>query len=229
VSQDLKALIIGIDSSIISDLLVDLRQLGYEIYGTSRRPMSIDKNLSALYHLDVSSVGSVEEAFSLIALQKFDLVVSAIGMTSGVPLEQDTPNHIEYTMRVNLTSQLWMLPHIVDSLKENGIALFLGSSAADGESYDLTYSASKAGLRAAISSFSKTRELGEKRIYVIEPSLIEESTMYKEMTETNVLIHRRRWNGSLLKKKEISKAMIQLTLYKKQKDVIHKIRPEESK
>jgi NAD(P)-dependent dehydrogenase (short-subunit alcohol dehydrogenase family) len=226
VKQNLKVLIIGIDSSIISDLMFRLNELGWEIHGTSRRPMSKHKNKLTTYYLDVSSIESVNGFFTLIALQRFDLVVSAIGITSGISLEQDTPSHIEYTLRVNLTSQLWMLPHIVNSLKENGIAIFLGSSAAEGESFDLTYSAAKAGLRAAISSFSKTRELGEKRIFVLEPSLIEESTMYKEMTAANVLNHRRKWNGSLLKKNDLSEAIIRLTIDKKQKETVKKIRPE---
>ena len=224
--QNLKALIIGIDSSIISDLMFTLHDLGYEIHGTSRRPMSKYKGKLTTYHLDVSSMESVNEVFALIALQKFDLIVSAIGITSRKSLEQDTPSHIEYTLKVNLTSQLWMLPHVVNSLKENGVAIFMGSSAAEGESFDLTYSAAKAGLRAAISGFSKTRKLGGKRIFVLEPSLIEESTMYKEMTATNILKHRRKWSGTLLKTSDISKAIIQLTTDKMQKETVQKIRPE---
>lgn len=188
--------------------------------------MSKHKDKLTTYHLDVSSMDSVNEVFSLLALQQFDLVVSTIGITSGISLEQDTPIHIDYTLRVNLTSQLWMLPHIVNSLNENGTAIFLGSSAAEGESFDLTYSAAKAGLRAAISSFSKTRDIGEKRIFVLEPSLIEESTMYKEMTEANVLNHKRKWSGTLLKKNDISKVIIQLAMDKKQKESVQKIRPE---
>ena len=228
-NQNLKALIIGIDSSIISDLLANLSYLGYEIYGTSRRPRDEGKDYSKILDMDVSSIKSIENAFSIFGLQRFDLIVSAVGITAGTPLENDSPENIEYTVSVNLTSQLWMLPHIVKLLQKNGVAFFLGSSAAEGESFDITYSACKAGLRAAISSYLKTRPLGTKRIYILEPSLVEESTMYGEMSPVNISTHRKKWDGSLLQKSEISKAILSLASDKAQNNPVHKIRPGANK
>jgi NAD(P)-dependent dehydrogenase (short-subunit alcohol dehydrogenase family) len=227
VSLNQKALIIGIDSSAVSDLLARLNHLGYEIHGTSRRQAGQGKGPWLTYHLDVSSVGSLQQAFAKISNQKFDVIISAIGVTSGIALENDAPKHVEHTIVVNLTSQLLMLPKLVDLTNENGIIIFFGSSAADGDSYDLTYSASKAGLRAAITSYLNTRVVGKKRIYVVEPSLIEESTMYNQMTEGNIARHRGKWNGLLVEKKGISKAIISLILDSKQNDPIQRIRPEE--
>jgi hypothetical protein len=71
--------------------------------------------------------------------------------------------------------------------------------------------------------------LETKRIYIVEPSLVEESTMYGEMSPVNISVHRKKWDGSLLQKSEISKAILSLASDKVQSNPVHKIRPGANK
>lgn len=223
-----KALVIGGNSSILQTFVDALRAKGYEIHATSRGSRPQGQVVSKHLNLDVRIQSSLENFIRQIQSEKYDLILSAIGMTSGVPIERETLSHIDEVLRVNLSANIWMLPRLIETLTTDGVIGFVGSSAAEGTSFDISYSAGKAGLRSAVTSYSSTRNLGEKRIYVFEPSLVEESTMYSEMNEANIHKHREKWNGQLLNFSDITTVLMKVYMDPKQEEIIQKIRPKVS-
>lgn len=193
-NSDKKALILGASASVISGLVEVLAEAEFELH-TSSTVSLLPSRASINYRLDMNDQDSILRFLEQIQELKFDLILSAVGITSGIAIEVDSLEHIEFVTRVNQSSQIWLLPRLFDFLKEDGVLSYIGSSAAEGESFDLTYSANKAGLRAAVKSFFATRNLGRKKIYIFEPSLVEDSKMFREMTNSNVSIHRKKWGG----------------------------------
>jgi len=220
-----KVLVIGAKSSIISNYLAYISEGDYEVYQTFRSTKNVHHDKFLVYELNLNLHESILNFKKLIEGKNFDFILFSIGATSGIPIETDSLQHIEETIRVNMSSQIFLLPILFDKLSEKGSLCFIGSTAADGASFDIAYAASKAGIRAAVKSFIQTRELRGKRILLIEPSLVEGSTMYQEMTESNIERHRAKNRGDLLQLSDIGKTLIEIMLKPDEFETIVRIRP----
>jgi NAD(P)-dependent dehydrogenase (short-subunit alcohol dehydrogenase family) len=220
-----KVLVIGAKSSIISNYLAYISEGDYEVYQTFRSTKNVDHDNFLVYELNLNLHESILNFKDLIEGEEFDFILFSIGATSGTPIETDSLQHIEETIRVNMSSQIFLLPTLVEKLSEKGALCFIGSSAADGASFDIAYAASKAGIRAAVKSFIHTRELRGKRILLVEPSLVEGSTMYQEMTESNIERHRAINSGELLQLSDIGKTLIEIMLKPDEFETLVRIRP----
>jgi NADP-dependent 3-hydroxy acid dehydrogenase YdfG len=128
-----------------------------------------------------------------------------------------------------MSSQIFLLPILFEKLSDKGALCFIGSAAADGASFDIAYAASKAGIRAAVNSYVQTRELFGKKILLIEPSLVEGTSMYHEMTEANIERHRSKNGGDLLQLNDISETLIEIMLKPEEFETIVRIRPGATK
>ena len=222
-------LVIGANSSIISDYLGYLAEKNYEIFKTYRSIKDLNSYQDHAFELDLNQTESVKNFKKIIQDEIFDFILFSVGATSGIPLELDSVNHIEETIRVNMASQIFLLPILLDRLSNQGTLCFIGSSAADGKSYDVAYAACKAGLRAAVSSFVHTRILESKRIILLEPSLVAGSSMYHEMTEENIEIHRSKHGGELLQIKDFGELLKEIMSNPQDFETIVPIRPGASK
>lgn len=224
-----KVLVIGANTSIISNYLENLTEDTYEVFRTYKSTKNFTNDKNHVYELDLNNHDSITNFRKLIQGKSFDFILFSIGATSGIPLESDSLEHIENTIRVNMASQVFLLPILFDKLTDQGTLCYIGSAAADGNSYDVAYAACKGGLRAAVSSFVHTRELGNKRIIVLEPSLVEGSTMYHEMTEANIERHRSKHGGELLRFKDIGELLRKIMLMPQDFETIVAFRPGEEK
>ena len=222
-----KVLILGANSSIVEETILELLKLGAEVDGSFREIPEFSahaERFSEIFTLDLASEESIAKFSSAIQGKVYDFIICAIGKTSGVSLESNSFVNVIEVFKTNVIGLLFLLPQLHDRLKENGSICLIGSSSADGNSYDVVYSSSKAALRAGAMSYARRLSINQS-IYVLEPSLVEESTMYTEMTEKNIQIHREKWNGKLLNQKDISKAILKLYNYERPQEIVLKLRP----
>lgn len=222
-----KVLILGANSSIMEETILELLKLGADVDGSFREYPEFStyaERFSEIFTLDLTSEESIAKFSTAIQEKVYDFILCAIGKTSGVSLESNTYVNVMEVFKTNVIGLLFLLPQLQDSLQENGSICLIGSSSADGNSYDVVYSSSKAALRAGAMSYAR-RLSANQSIYVLEPSLVEESTMYTEMTDENVQIHREKWNGNLLNQKDISAAILKLYNYERPQEVVLKLRP----
>lgn len=224
-----KVLVIGAKSSIISNYLAYLSEGDYEVYKTFRSGKNVDNDKINAYELNLNLHDSVLNFKNLTEGKTFDFILFSIGATSGTPIESDSLQHLEETIRVNMSSQIFLLPILFEKLSDKGVLCFIGSAAADGASFDIAYAASKAGIRAAVNSYVQTRELCGKKILLIEPSLVEGTIMYQEMTEANIERHRSKNGGDLLQLNDISKTLIEIMLKPEEFETVVRIRPGATK
>lgn len=227
--KDIKRiLVLGGSSSILKEFFLAIRDLNVDIHATFRRldlEPDVERFISKKYFLDLESDQTIFNFQNQVKHIKYDLILSLIGVTSGLSIEFDSLEHVQKTVNINAVNLLWLLPTLHESLKENGCICFMGSSAADGSSFDIAYSAAKAALRSGVTSYS-LRLKENQSIYVLEPSLIEESTMYFEMSKANIAKHREKYSGRLLHKSDIALKLRELLLGNRPKTKIIKIRPE---
>jgi NAD(P)-dependent dehydrogenase (short-subunit alcohol dehydrogenase family) len=222
-----KVLVLGANSSILDEAISALLNLGAQIDGSFREIPEFFANrdrFSDVFTLNLASEESIRKFSTEIQGKEYDFIICAIGKTSGVPIESDSFSNILDVFKSNVIGLLFLLPRLQEILASDGCICLIGSSSADGNSYDVAYSSTKAALRAGAMSYAKRMSFNQS-MYVIEPSLIEGSTMYKEMTEKNVQIHREKWNGNLLDLKNLSNAILKLYSFERPQEIVLKLRP----
>ena len=80
-----------------------------------------------------------------------------------------------------------------------------------------------------MTSFEHTRTLGNRKVFILEPSLVEGSAMYQSMTPENVNKHRLRTGGNLLHSSDVKKVLIHLMSNPQNFETVIRIRPNGAK
>lgn len=201
-SETKNLLILGGTSSVAEDIARLAYADNYRVILTFRAHKK-NGDYGSWYELDTEREESIDNFLAEIQGIKFDRVICLIGAT--------TNSHYS---KLNLTSTIsyyssqlagicYLISRILANLKFDASFIVLSSKSANNKSYDIHYSAVKAGLQAFVKSISQFA-VAQQSILCIAPSLIDKSTMYFQMTKSNRVIHNKKANGKLLSKDEIS-------------------------
>jgi NAD(P)-dependent dehydrogenase (short-subunit alcohol dehydrogenase family) len=213
-----RMLILGANSSLAPDLISRAKVIQVEIDVTV---LNLDKQpINTLGHsntfqLDLRDAKSCENFSRSLVPETYDYIVSLIGATSGIPIESATYSDIEKVFQINVIGVLSILPWLQKALNANGRMCFVSSSAAKGDSFDVAYAASKAALSVAAKSYS-LRVPEAQAIFTIEPTAIENSKMFAEMSAEVQNKHSLRAQGKLLQIAQVNSTIIELLTDSKQ-------------
>ena len=207
-----KMLILGANSSLAPDLIVRANEIQAEVdvtFSNLEIPTRFSIEYSKSFQLDLRDAKSCETFSRSLLPGAYDYIVSLIGTTSGIPLESAGYYDIERVFQVNIIGLLSVLPSLQKSLNSTGRMCFVSSSAARGNSFDVAYAASKAALSVAAKSYS-LRMPETQAFFTIEPTAIENSKMFAEMSIETQSKHRSRAQGKLLQITEVNSMIIKL-------------------
>ena len=207
-------LVVGGSSSLAPDLITLVKKFGIEIELTLTSLITspkLDSGNHRTFQLDLENPQSCSEFIKNLPRERYDFIVVLAGVTSGVPIEEAKYSDILRVFQINVIGLLSIFSSLGKSLKTSGRICVLGSVAAEGNSFDVAYASSKAALRGMTQAMSK-KLASTQRIYLLEPTTIEDSRMFNEMNEEIKNRHREKALGNLLKIEEVSEYLLQLML-----------------
>ena len=206
-----QTLIIGGGSSLSSTLIEELNLPPSFLEAThhSRSRLNVENMVSRVHELDLAEPESCNKFKKSLSESKFLNIIILTGITSGKPLEESSYELINNVFQVNAIGITYLLPSLANSLTSGGRICILGSIAAEGNSFDSAYAASKVALRSLAKSFSGRLNDG-KKIFILEPSAIEDTRMVKDMDAKIKENHLIAANGALLTKTEVCKKIINI-------------------
>lgn len=196
-------LVIGGTSSL-SKYIFDLaKKDNYNIYATFKNKSKIKKykNINWIA-LDLSSDENVLLFLSDIKNNFYDRVIFLVGETTKKEYDKINIKEMKKYYSDQLSNYIYILQNIFFKIKKNGVIICVTSRAANYGSYDIHYSAVKGAIQSAVKSLSKFSN--KITIFCISPSLIRDSTMFKEMSKKNIKKHVKNTNNQLLKKQEVA-------------------------
>jgi len=139
-----------------------------------------------------------------------DVLISLAGILPGKNLLEYTFEEIDKVMSINFTGQAKLIKKIIPLLSKKSRLLLLSSISAQKGSYDPIYAASKGGLLSFVKSLLPSLPVGAS-INAIAPGLIQDSTMFKNMTSDRQDIHKAQINsGELLNEEDLAKIIFDL-------------------
>ena len=198
-------LLIGGDSSLGAAISARASVQGWSVLSTSRKCEQGSSAESGELFLDLSKQDSIEGFFSVIGEKRFQSVIFSIGKTSKKQEDLD-----EY-FRVHLVNALRVITRVAGlvSHERGSSIIYLSSRAALYPSFDVNYSVVKAGLMAGLRSLSRVAPPNQ-RFLSLAPGLIEDSSMYREMSPAVQENHRLRAGGSLLTMEEFANQCLEI-------------------
>lgn len=176
----MKLCVIGASSSVGQRLLTLASDRYEKIYGSYHTTPITLPNIDS-FQLDLSKELN-ENNRPPNEVQQVDYLVFLQGILYGKSLGNYQSQEITQTIFVNLVSTLQIINYFMQNRlfsKDPHICLVSSIAATQG-SFDATYAASKNGLLGLLKSLSKTI-----RTNAIAPGLLENSGMYKQMSETD--------------------------------------------
>ena len=183
--------IIGADSSIGNAIISKFRSPSTQIITTyfSKQDIGSEDNICPI-KLDLNNNQSIKkfEKYVKSILTHINTAIFLAGILPGKNLKQYNEVDIGKVMAVNFTGQAKIIKGLLPLFASGSQIIMISSIAAQKGSYDPIYAASK----GAILSFVKSLATGLDgiRVNVIAPGLIENSTMYKEMSIERQELHR---------------------------------------
>ena len=208
-----KVLIVGASSSLASALVPQITRFRAEITGVFREDTYVD---SAIFQqkvfFDLADVTSIENLLGQLSSQSFDYIYIFVGATSSIDTKKGSITAVSeyyemYSARLN-----YIFGNLENCLSIGGAMIFLSSRAAHRSSYDAHYSAAKSSNEGFLISLSAQTK--EKRILILAPSLIENSTMYSHMSDETIDSHRERTGNQLLTLDEVVGVLIDMSMNK---------------
>lgn len=135
---------------------------------------------------DISIEKFTKEVFSFCP--HIDTAIFLAGTLPGSSLKDYNFANIDKVMKINFTGQAKVIKGLLPLLDSNSQIIMISSISAQKGSYDPLYSASK----GAILSFVKSLAIGLNgvRVNAIAPGLIENSTMYNDMSVERRELHK---------------------------------------
>lgn len=113
--MDLKALIIGIDSTIGQELAKSLKASNCNVFGTTRHPQRATSNI---FYVDLDQTHTIA---NIANEHKFDVIYSCAAITNMEACEHD----YELSKRINLDAQIALAKHCIN---KTNIYIFLSTA-----------------------------------------------------------------------------------------------------
>lgn len=205
--------VVGASSSIGGAITARFRSQAARIITTyaSHAPASAEAQVDAL-HLDLREDASID-SFSQqlkVTLPRVDIAIFLAGLLPGKSLDEYGFSEIDEVMSVNFNGQAKVLSRMLPLLTGRSRVLMFSSISAQRGSFDPIYAASKGALLSFVKSMASRLPPGA-RINAIAPGLIQDSTMFRDMTEERQDYHRKQIpSGQLLRNESLAAVVVDL-------------------
>ena len=169
------------------------------------------KNTESI-HLNLNDNESIIDFSQKLISEKIsiDILVSLAGILPGKNLLEYSFEEIDEVLSVNFSGQAKLIRNILPLLTNKSKLLLFSSISAQKGSYDPIYSASKGAILSFIKSLLPTIPEGST-INAIAPGLIQDSTMFNDMTKDRQEFHKKQiFSGNLLDKDDLAKIIFDL-------------------
>lgn len=184
-------IIVGASSSIGNAIIAKFRSLSTNIIASyfSKKDIKQEDNIHPA-KLDLNKDQSIDEFITEVKLimPHINTAIFLAGILPGKNLNEYDLADMEKVITVNFTGQAKVIKRLLPLFASGSQIIMVSSISAQRGSYDPIYAASK----GAILSFVKSLAVGLSgvRVNAIAPGLIQDSTMYKEMSVDRQELHR---------------------------------------
>jgi len=167
--------ITGASSGIGKSTAEYLSQLGYIVYGTSRRPEAYpEPEHYTMLKMDVRDEASVKDTIEGVILKegRIDVLVNNAGYGIGAAIEDSTPKMAEEQVDTNFFGVYRVQHYVLKQMKTQGNGLIINMSSIGGViglPYQGLYSASKFAIEGMTEALYKEFKKQSIRICMIEP------------------------------------------------------------
>ena len=193
------AIVTGASKGIGKAISFDLAKNGCNLFLISRTEKDLEKTKSEIlkiynvkvhfFSTDIKNFNDVKDTFEKIfnIENKIDILVNNAGITKDNILARMTENDWQDVIDINLTGYFNCCKHVIKNMIRNKYGRIINISSvigSNGNTGQINYAASKAGLKGLTKSLSK--EVGARNITVnsISPGFIE-TDMTKELKDSN--------------------------------------------
>ena len=180
-------------------------------YFSEGSPANTSKN-NELFCVDLDNNKSIIEFSEKLISEKItiDVLISLVGILPGKNLLEYTFEEIDKVLSINFTGQAKLIRNIIPLLSTKSKLLLMSSISGQKGSYDPFYSASKGALLSFVKSVLPSLPTGAT-INAIAPGLVQDSTMFKNMTFDRQESHKKQVNsGKLLNQDDLAKIIYDL-------------------
>jgi 3-oxoacyl-[acyl-carrier protein] reductase len=191
--------IIGADSSIGKAIISKFRSPTTRIIATYFIKQDIGSEESIYpIKLDLTNKQSIDQFERNVKsiLPHINTAIFLSGILPGKNLEEYNEADIEKVMAINFTGQAKVIKGLLPLFASGSQIIMISSVSAQRGSYDPIYAASKGAILSFVKSLSAW--LDGIRVNAIAPGLIENSTMYKEMS-----VERQEWHRQQTSQKRL--------------------------
>lgn len=212
--SDLKtAIIVGASSSIGRAISARFRGPAARVITTyaSQAPVSPEERTGAL-HLDLRDDAGIDAFVRQVKdiSPRIDIAIFLSGILPGKSLNAYEFSEIDEVMSINFSGQAKVLLRMLPLLTARSRVLMFSSISAQRGSFDPIYAASKGALLSFVKSLAPRLPSGA-RINAIAPGLIQDSTMFREMTTERQEYHRGQVPSKhLLRQKDLADVVFDL-------------------
>ena len=197
--QNKTAIVTGASKGIGKAISFDLAKNGCNLFLISRTEKDLEKTKKEIletynvkvhfFSADIKNFDEVKDIFGKIfnIENKIDILVNNAGITKDSILARMTENDWQEVIDINLSGYFNCCKHIIKNMIRNKYGRIINISSiigSNGNSGQINYAASKAGLKGLTKSLSK--EVGARNITVnsISPGFIE-TNMTEELKDSN--------------------------------------------
>lgn len=184
-------LIVGGSSSIGGAIVAKFHSPSTNIITSyfKKKDCKFDDDTQALA-LDLTSDASIENFVTAVksTIPHIHTAIFLAGILPGKSLREYDIADIENVMTVNFSGQVKLIKRLLPLFIQGSHIIMISSISAQRGSYDPIYAASKGAILSFVKSFAGGPE--KIRINAIAPGLIQDSTMYNEMTQARQELHR---------------------------------------
>ena len=169
------------------------------------------KNAKSFW-LDLNSDKSIINFSKKLVSDKInvDILISLVGILPGKNLSEYSFEEIDKVLSVNFSGQAKLIRNILPLLTKKSRLILLSSISAQKGSYDPIYAASKGALLSFIKSLLPSLPI-ESTVNAIAPGLIQDSTMFRNMTHDRQELHKEQiHSGKLLDENALAKIIFDL-------------------
>jgi NAD(P)-dependent dehydrogenase (short-subunit alcohol dehydrogenase family) len=132
------------------------------------------------YNLDFNNTESISD-FAIKMGSNIDGILFAQGMNPAKSVEQMTEAHFAEMLRINLTTPVLIIQHLIKKLNTGASVIFISSVSKRKGSYDAAYAAAKSGITGLM--YSLANAYPKVRFNIVSLGLVENSPVYNGMSD----------------------------------------------
>ncbi len=203
-------LILGATSSLARPFLNVAHDGGFGITATNRSSVNLFENSNLKWlPLDLDSQNSINSFLESIANNKFDLIIDFIGENSQFDLNNLELTKLNKYFSAQIANHTFLLLKIHSLINPKGALINISTRSVKYGSFDIPYAAAKSAIHNTVFSL-RDKFLENQKVINIVSGLIENSSMFNQMTLENISSHRKRAVKELLTPVEFANTLIEI-------------------